>query len=108
AARGGDVTRLLDPDALDEKREPRGRASIVVPQKWMREGARLEVELPAKVRCDLCDGGGCDACGRSGAYVLPEKRAPIAVTLPRTSDDVFALRVTHPFADEEPRMMVVR
>jgi hypothetical protein len=101
------VTRLLDPEALDRKRDPRARASIVVPQKWMREGARLEVELPARVRCDLCDGGGCDACNRSGAYALPEDRKPIAVTLPRTSDDVFALRVTNPFADAEPRMLVV-
>jgi len=101
------VTRLLDPEALDRKRDPRGRASIVVPQKWLREGARLEVELPAKVRCDLCDGGGCDACERSGAYALPEDRKPIEVTLPRTSDDVFALRVTNPFADAEPRLLVV-
>jgi hypothetical protein len=101
------VTRLLDPEALDRKRDPRGRASIVVPQTWMREGARLEVDLPSKLRCDLCDGGGCDACERSGAYALPDDRKPITVTLPRTSDDVFALRVTNPFADVEPRMLVV-
>jgi hypothetical protein len=101
------VTRLLDPEALDRKRDPRGRASIVVPQKWLRDGARLEVDLPSKVRCDLCDGGGCDACNRSGAYVLPDDRKPIEVTLPRTSDDVFALRVTNPFADAEPQMLVV-
>lgn len=103
-----DDVRLLDPDVLDRKREPRGRASIVVPREWMRAGARLEVALPPKVRCDLCDGGGCDACARSGAYVLPENRAPIVITLPRTSDDVFALRLTNPFAEAEPRMLVVR
>jgi hypothetical protein len=64
--------RLLDPSALDKKTSPRGRLSIVVPTEWLREGARLEVELPTRVRCDLCDGGGCDACGRSGAYRVPE------------------------------------
>ncbi|MGZ3448549.1 MAG: hypothetical protein ACXVEF_03070 [Polyangiales bacterium] len=100
--------RLLDPAALDKKRTPRGRLSIVVPTKWLREGARLEVDLPAKVRCDLCDGGGCDACGRSGAYRAPEERGPLAVTLPRVSDDVFALRLTNPFGEHEPALLVVR
>jgi hypothetical protein len=100
--------RLLDPEALDAKRSPRGRASIVVPTAWLRDGARLEVDLPAKLRCDLCDGGGCDACERSGAYRLPEDRTPIAITLPRLSDDHVALRVTNPFGDREPTLLVVR
>jgi hypothetical protein len=98
--------RLLDPAALDKKRTPRGRVSIVVPTSWLREGARLEVSLPAKLRCDLCDGGGCDACERSGAYAVEVTN--VAVTLPRVSDDVFALRLTNPFADREPTMLVVR
>ena len=100
--------RVLDPEALDRSQQARARVSIVVPQAWLREGARLEVDLPSKARCDLCDGGGCDACARSGAYALPDDRKPIAVTLPRTSDDFFALRVTNPFADVEPRLLVVR
>lgn len=99
--------RLLDPAALDKKRSPRARVSIVVPTQWLREGARLEIDLPSKLRCDLCDGGGCDACNRSGAYRAPEQR-PLAVTLPRVSDDVFALRVTNPFGDQEPTLLVVR
>ncbi len=100
--------RILDPAALDAKRTPRGRVSIVVPTQWLREGARLEVDLPAKLRCDLCDGGGCDACARSGAYATPEERGPLAVTLPRVTDDVLALRVTNPFGDREPALLVVR
>src|SRR4051794_25652427 len=90
----GALGRLLDPDALDAKvKEPRGRVAIVVPTKWLREGARLSVALPQKLRCDLCDGGGCDACARSGAYRLPEAPPPLAATLPRVTDDVLALRV---------------
>lgn len=101
----GDV-RLLDPAALDKKRTPRGRVSIVVPTAWLRDGARLEVAVPARVRCDLCDGGGCDACERSGAYRVDETN--VAVTLPRVTDDVLALRVTNAFADKEPALLVVR
>jgi len=100
--------RLLDPAALDAKRSPRGRAAIVVPTEWLREGARLEVDLPARLRCDHCDGGGCDACGRSGAYKLPDDRRPIALTLPRVTDNELALRVTNPFGDIEPTLLVVR
>src|SRR4051812_35228880 len=100
--------RLLDPAALDEKREPRGRASIVVPTEWLREGARLEVDLPSRLKCDLCDGGGCDACNRSGAYKLADDRAPLALTLPRVTDDHLALRVTNPLADATPALLVIR
>jgi hypothetical protein len=100
--------RLLDPAALDAKRSPRGRLSIVVPTGWLRDGARLEVTLPAKLRCDHCDGGGCDACDRSGAYRLPDDRQPIAITLPRVTDDVLAVRVTNPFGDREPALLIVR
>jgi hypothetical protein len=99
--------RLLDPAALDEKRTPRGRISIVVPRAWLRDGARLEVEVPARLRCDLCDGGGCDACARSGGYRAPEPRIPIAITLPRVSDDHLALRVTNPFGDGVPDLLIV-
>jgi len=100
--------RLLDPDALDERTTPRGRMSIVVPTAWLREGARVSVELPARLRCDLCDGGGCDACERSGAYKLPDDRGPLSLTLPRVTDDHLALRVQNPLADIEPTLLVVR
>ncbi len=100
--------RLLDPAALDKKKSPRARLSIVVPTAWLREGARLEVDIPPKLRCDLCDGGGCDACARSGAYVTPDERLPVAITLPRVTDDVLAIRVTNPFGDGEPSLLVVR
>lgn len=100
--------RLLDPAALDAKGSPRARVSIIVKAEWLREGARLELLLPAKLRCDLCDGGGCDACGRSGAYRSPEEGKKVALTLPRVTDDYLALRVTNPFGDQEPALLVVR
>ena len=104
-----DLLRILDPDALDERTsEPRGRASIVVPTAWLREGARLQLELPSKLRCDVCDGGGCDACARSGGYRLPDERGKVALTLPRVTDDVLALRVTNPLGDVSPTLLVVR
>ncbi|GAC1353093.1 MAG: hypothetical protein NVS3B20_18420 [Polyangiales bacterium] len=99
--------RLLDPDALDARTSARGRASIVVPTVWLRDGARLEVDLPDRLRCDLCDGGGCDACARSGGYLLPVVRSALAITLPRVIDDHIALRVTNPLGDVTPSLLVV-
>lgn len=101
------MVRLLDPAALDAKTTaPRGRVSIVVPQTWLREGSRLAVDVPKRVRCDLCDGGGCDACARSGAYVV--EPTTVEVTLPRVTDDALALRLTNAFADREPALLLVR
>jgi hypothetical protein len=106
------VVRVLDPSALDARaKEPRGRASIVVPTAWLREGARLELELPKRLRCDLCDGGGCDACASSGAYRLEidAAKAMVSLTLPRVTDDHLALRITNPVATTEgaPKLLVV-
>lgn len=103
-----DGLRLLDPGALDAKNSPRARVSVVVLTEWLREGARLELELPARLRCDLCDGGGCDACNKSGAYRSPEEGKKIELTLPRVTDDWIALRVTNPFHEHEPALLVVR
>ena len=103
------ILRLLDPSALDMRKGPRAKVSIVVPQRWMREGARLEIDLPNKLRCDICDGGGCDPCGRSGAYARPDDASPtIAITLPKILDDVVSVRITNPFGDKPPAMLVVR
>ncbi|MFI5298719.1 MAG: hypothetical protein ACHREM_11530 [Polyangiales bacterium] len=103
------ILRLLDPSALDVRKGPRAKVSIVVPQNWLRHGARLELDLPSRLRCDVCDGGGCDPCGRSGAYARPEGAADkITITLPKVIDDAIAVRVTNPFGDQQPTLLVVR
>lgn len=103
------ILRLLDPDALDVRKGPRAKVSIVVPQNWLRQGARLELDLPSRLRCDICDGGGCDPCARSGAYVRPEGASDkITITLPKVIDDAIAVRVTNPFGESQPTLLVVR
>ena len=32
------------------------------------QGATLQIQLPRLLSCARCDGGGCDACGRRGAF----------------------------------------
>jgi len=43
---------------------------ITVPRLWLHEGRTIEVELPRNLVCANCSGGGCNACGNSGAITL--------------------------------------
>lgn len=48
-------------------------------------GEVIELELPRNLACAACGGGGCDACGRSGAITLRRREEPaevVEVTLP--------------------------
>jgi hypothetical protein len=45
---------------------------VSLPASWLEQGASIECELPRKLRCAPCDGGGCDACERSGAIAMYE------------------------------------
>jgi hypothetical protein len=59
---------------------------IEVPEAWFEEGAHLEIELPQRLVCARCEGGGCDACGRAGAitlYAQDEDPLVVRVGLPK-------------------------
>ncbi|MCC6527849.1 MAG: hypothetical protein IT373_34710 [Polyangiaceae bacterium] len=62
-----ELARLVDRAALDEAPGPRGRLRVTVPESWLATPCELEIRVPARLACARCDGGGCDACGRSGA-----------------------------------------
>lgn len=59
--------------------------SIEVPVGWFEVGATLEVSLPRLLSCARCEGGGCDACERRGAFEQQAAgiAAQVAVVLPR-------------------------
>jgi len=75
---------------------PRGRLTVAVPEAWLEPGSVLEVVVPARLACARCEGGGCDACGRSGAIRLPgdEKDRALRITL---SESARGVRLTRPF-----------
>jgi hypothetical protein len=53
---------------LDEPRGPDVACSIEVPRAWFEQGATLQLQLPRLLNCARCNGGGCDACQRRGAF----------------------------------------
>jgi hypothetical protein len=65
---------------------------VKVRREWLTVGEVIELELPRNLACAACGGGGCDACGRSGAITLRKRDEPaevVEITLPaRKSDDL--------------------
>jgi hypothetical protein len=79
--------RVVNAD-LDSPRGPDAAHRIRVPRRWLQTGALVEIELPRNLTCASCEGGGCDACDRSGALTVRAKGEPIGlllVTLPSGS-----------------------
>lgn len=73
---------------MDADRGPDVLHRINVPAEWLVAGVTLEVELPRHLTCARCEGGGCDACERSGALTLRGKEEPpelVTVRLPAQS-----------------------
>lgn len=85
--------RVTNPDS-DSPRGPDGCLSLQVQRDWLNKGVEVRIELPRLLTCAVCDGGGCDACGGSGALTLRDREdrpEELQVSLPRpSSDDVTA------------------
>jgi hypothetical protein len=76
--------RVVSAD-LESPRGPDAAHRIRVPRRWLETGALVEIELPRNLTCASCEGGGCDACDRSGALTVRSRGEPIGilvVTLP--------------------------
>jgi hypothetical protein len=70
---------------ISDERGPDALYELRLPGEWLEQGASIEFELPRHLTCAACGGGGCDACGRSGALTVRSKDQPceiVPVTLP--------------------------
>ena len=77
--------------AVEGPRGPDVLHRVKVLREWLNVGEVVEIELPRNLACATC-GGGCDACGRSGAITLRQRDEPaevVEVTLPaRRADEL--------------------
>ncbi len=94
--------RVLDPSALDACAGARARLRVEVPASWLAEGAVLRVTAPARLACARCDGGGCDACARSGALRAPTVAAErtLFASLSPGHEGALTLRIPRPFGPD--------
>jgi hypothetical protein len=67
---------------VDEPRGPDVLLNVEVPMEWLEEGSSVSIALPRLLLCARCDGGGCDLCGRKGAFEAAAS-GPVVVSLPR-------------------------
>lgn len=77
--------------AVEGPRGPDVLHRVKVRRDWLLKGELVELELPRNLACASCGGGGCDACGRSGAITLRQRDEPpevVEITLPvRPADE---------------------
>lgn len=101
--------RVLDPRALDEGTGARGRLAIDVPADWLAAGCRIALVAPRRLPCARCDGGGCDACHKSGVLRAPDAEADrrLEITLPSTPHEALALRLADPFGGGLVEQLIV-
>ncbi|MDC0678575.1 hypothetical protein [Sorangium atrum] len=99
-----ELAQLIDREGLDASDGSRGRLAIAVPAAWARDGADIEVAVPARVTCARCDGGGCDSCARSGAHRAPTEVAArtLRLRLPPDLSGGVTLRLVRPFGELAP------
>lgn len=104
-----ELARLVDRAALDASEGPRARHRVTVPRAWLEEGRGIEVDVPARLGCARCDGGGCDSCGRSGALRGPDDASlrRLVLRLPG-GDQAVAFRLPRPFGDGvDPELLLL-
>jgi hypothetical protein len=80
---------------LEGPRGPDVLHEIHVPAEWALSGVRIRVEVPRRLACAVCEGGGCDRCGRSGAFEVPDGE-PLEFTLPSAGESSAGVRVRFP------------
>ncbi len=92
-----ELARVFDESEIT--RIPGGRASfeISVLEGWANR--TCEIDVPRRLACATCEGGGCDACERRGAYRLEESddERRVDVRLPSVLAGRTRIRIGQPF-----------
>jgi hypothetical protein len=93
---------LLDRSELDASSAPSALVRIDVPARWLEEGGTLVVDVPKRITCAACDGGGCSRCENAGAFRLSDQdvAAPIRVRLAASAAASKRVRIPSPFGDQ--------
>lgn len=99
------LARIADPEELSRRTGSIGRTKIAIPTSWL--GSLIEVDVPARLACGACDGGGCDRCGRSGAFKRETGAFKVTIELPPHMRDGVLLRLPGPFEGGGPDVLLM-
>ena len=102
-----ELGRVVDTEALAKDGGGRARLRVEVPRDWA--GLDVEIVAPARLRCDRCEGGGCDGCDRSGALRLEgdDAHRTLDLRLPSSLETGVLLRIGRPFGDGRVTQLLV-
>jgi hypothetical protein len=88
------LARVFDAAELEAIEGGRAALEVRVLAGWA--GETCFITVPRTLRCAPCQGGGCDGCGRSGAFRLDASRE-VVVQLPSPLPINLRLRLPTPF-----------
>ncbi len=104
-----ELARVANPEAL--AKEPDARICVQIARAWVSADAPLDLVItaPRRLSCARCEGGGCDACARSGVLRAPEDEAArkVSARIPAATLQDLALRIPHPFGMEHAIQQVI-
>jgi hypothetical protein len=80
----------LDDDSLRV-----ARLKIDLRDSWLVSGGTLFIDLPRRLSCAACEGGGCSRCKNAGGYRLSNEaeRTPLRLEIQRTEREAMRIRV---------------
>ena len=92
-----ELARVFNKDAVAEL--PGGHAQFSIAVSSDYAGELCEITAARSLRCAPCDGGGCDACARKGAFRLAEEAElrVFSVQLPQSLQQSVRIRIPAPF-----------
>lgn len=101
-----ELGRVVNPEALESAAGVRVRLEVEIPTTWLE--SKILVDLPRRLLCARCEGGGCDTCERKGGVRLPEELvgtqivAPLPKELGDKLGDAIEVRLPEPFGPDGP------
>jgi hypothetical protein len=92
-----ELARVFNKDAVAEL--PGGHAQFSITVSSDYAGEHCEITAARSLRCVPCDGGGCDACARRGAFRLADEAElrVFSVQLPNPLQQSVRIRIPAPF-----------
>lgn len=74
--------------------------TVAVRPEWLARGDVIELAIPRRLECARCEGGGCDACARSGAIRPSPEQGRVQVGLPKNARAPLLVRLARPLGPD--------
>jgi hypothetical protein len=94
-----ELGRIVDREAHDAATGARALYRVDVPPAWLEEGGTLELEVPKRLPCARCEGGGCEGCANAGALRVGDGPRTVEITLARGPAGPKRVRLDEPFGE---------